>query len=141
MARGYTLPELLLALAVASILLGIAVPRLGRALDRIEVDAAAAHLVAAHQRARMMAIARSQVVVLSIDSSALMISPRGGGAPLWSEVGPVGSRVVLTGPARKFTFLPEGITLGLSNATLQLSRGASSRTVIISRLGRVRVLR
>jgi prepilin-type N-terminal cleavage/methylation domain-containing protein len=141
MRKAFTLPELVLVLAVASILFGIAVPRLAGALDRIEVETAAAHLIAAHQRARMMAIARNQVLVLSIDASALTISPRGGGAPLWSEIGPAGSRVVLTGPARQFTFSPEGITLGLSNATLQLARGASSRTVVISRLGRARVLR
>jgi prepilin-type N-terminal cleavage/methylation domain-containing protein len=141
MRKAFTLPELVLVLAVASILFGIAVPQIARALDRIEVDAAAVHLAAAHQRARMMAIARSQVLVLSVDATALMISPRGGGAPLWSEIGPAGSGVVLTGPARQFTFSPEGITLGVSNATLHLARGASRRTVVISRLGRVRILR
>jgi prepilin-type N-terminal cleavage/methylation domain-containing protein len=141
MRRAFTLPELVLVVAVAGILVGIAVPLVGRALDRIEVEAAAAHLVAAHQRARIMAITRNQVVVLSMDSSALMISPRGGGTSLWAEVGPARSGVALVGPARQFTFSPEGITLGLSNATLQLTRGASSRTVVISRLGRARVLR
>jgi prepilin-type N-terminal cleavage/methylation domain-containing protein len=141
MQRAFTLPELMLVLAVAGILVGIAVPRLAGTLDRIEVEAAAAHLVAAHQRARIMAISRNQVVVLSVDSTALTISPRAGGAALWSEIGPAASGVALAGPTRQFTFSPEGLTLGLSNATLQLSRGGSSRTVVISRLGRVRVRR
>jgi Tfp pilus assembly protein FimT len=141
MRRAFTLPELVLILAVAGILFGIAVPRLKGALDRIEVEAAAAHLVAAHQRARIMAVAHNQVLVLSVDSSALLISSRSGGAPLWSEAGPAGSGVALAGPAGQFTFSPQGITLGLSNATLQLRRGASSRTVVISRLGRARIVR
>lgn len=141
MQKAFTLPELVLVLAVAGILVGIAVPRLAATLDQLEVHAAAAHLVAAHQRARIMAITRNQVVVLSIDSTALTISPRGGGAVLWSEIGPAASGVALAGPTRRFTFSPEGLTLGLSNATLQLSRGGSIRTLVISRLGRVRIVR
>jgi prepilin-type N-terminal cleavage/methylation domain-containing protein len=141
MRRAFTLPELVLVLAVAGILLAVAVPQLTRALDRIEVATAAAHIVAAHQRARMMAITRNQVLLLSIDSAQLMISPRSGGGPIWTAAGPAASGVTLASPARQFTFSPEGVTLGLSNATLQLARGTSSRTVVISRLGRIRVLR
>jgi prepilin-type N-terminal cleavage/methylation domain-containing protein len=141
MRKAFTLPELMLVVALGGILVGIAVPLAARARDSIEVEAAAAHLVAAHYRARIMAVTRNQVVVLSVDSSALRISPPGGGPPLWAEIGPAGSGVALAGPARQFTFSPEGMTLGLSNATLQLARGASSRTVVISRLGRARVIR
>jgi Tfp pilus assembly protein FimT len=131
----------MLALAVAGILLGIAVPRLSRALNQIEVDAASTRLLAAHQRARLMAIARGQVITLSIDSAAVTIVPQNGLIPLWSERGPAAGGVSLAGPTRRFTFSPEGFTFGLSNASLQLARGASRRTIVISRLGRVRVLR
>jgi prepilin-type N-terminal cleavage/methylation domain-containing protein len=141
MRRAFTLVELVLVLAVLGILLGIAVPGLSRTLDRIEVEAAAAHIVAAHQRARLLAITHGQVVRLSIDGARLVIYPRTGLAPLWSEPGPSEARVTLAGPTRQFTFSPEGFTLGLSNASLQLVRGASRRTVVISRVGRVRILR
>jgi prepilin-type N-terminal cleavage/methylation domain-containing protein len=141
MKQAFSLPELVLVLAVAGILLGIAVTSLIRIMDSIEVDGAATHLVAAHQRARMMAVARGQVLTLSVDSARLSITPSDGSPALWSESGPGESRVRFTGPARRFTFSPEGITLGLSNATLRLDRGASSRTIVISRLGRVRIAR
>jgi prepilin-type N-terminal cleavage/methylation domain-containing protein len=141
MRRGFTLPELMLILAVTGILLAIAIPQLSRAMDRIEVQAATAHLVAAHQRARMMAITRGQVLTLSVDSAELRIAPASGGVALWSEAGPATAGVSLAGPTRHFTFSPEGFTLGLSNASLLLTRGSSTRTVVISRLGRVRVLR
>lgn len=141
MRRAFTLPELMLSLAVASILLGIALPRLAQAVDRVSVEAATAQILAAHQRARVMAITRGQVLTLSVDSSRLSISPRSGGAALWTEPGPAASRVTLDGPTRRFTFAPEGISLGLSNASLRLSRGSISRTVVVSRLGRLRVLR
>lgn len=141
MRRAFTLPELVLVLAVAGILLGIAVPPLNRTLDRIEVEAAARQIVAAHQRARIMAITRSQVVLLTMQPTELAIQGRGEDTPLWSEPGPAASGVSLAGPPRQFMFSPEGLTLGLSNSTLRLARGLTSRTVVISRLGRVRVVR
>ena len=141
MRRGLTLPELVLVLALGGILLAIAVPPLVSVLDRIEVGAAAGHIVAAHRRARVMAITRSEVLVLSVDSADLTIRQRGTTAPLWSEPGPAASGISLAGPTRRFTFSPEGFSLGLSNATLHLSRGAATRSVVVSRLGRVRIAR
>lgn len=141
MRDGFSLPELMLVLALISILLGIAAPHLSSAIDRVEVGAAASRIAAAHGRARLMAITQSRVVILSVDSLALTIRRRGLPTPLWSEAGPVSSGVSLTSTSPTFTFLPEGYTMGVSNATLRLSRGAATRSVIVSRLGRVRVIR
>ena len=141
MRQAFTLPELLLVLAVAGILLGIAIPRFSATLDRIEVAAAASHIASAHQRARLMAVTQSTVAVLSVDSLALTIRQRGLMTPLWSEAGPAAHRVSLAGPGRQFTFSPEGFSMGISNATIRLTRGSATRTVIVSRLGRVRVTR
>lgn len=141
MRRGFTLPELMLILALVAILLGIALPSLSRAMDQIMVEAATSHLVAAHQRARLMALARGQVLTLSIDSATVSILPRSGAAPLWQAAGPAAAGVHLDGTIQQFTFSPEGYTLGLSNASLVLRRGSSARTIVISRLGRIRVLR
>ena len=139
MRQAFTLAELLLVLAVGGTLLGIAIPRFSAALDRIEVAAAASHIASAHQRARLMAVTQSLVTVLSVDSLAVTIRRRGLMTPLWSEAGPAAQRVSLAGPAHQFTFSPEGFSLGLSNATIRLTRGNASRSVIVSRLGRVRV--
>ena len=141
MNRGYSLPELMLVLAVVGLLLGIAVPRFSQAMDYIAVDAAATEVIAAHQRARMMAIARGQVLTLDIDSTQLRIALPRAATTLWIQEGPAGAGVRLSGATRRFTFSPSGVTLGLSNASLLLSRGPSIRTVVFSRLGRVRVLR
>ena len=141
MRKAFTLPELLLVLAVLGILTALALPRLSQAIDRIEVEGAANRLITAHRRARVMALARGQVVLLSIDSTQLTISQPAQTEPLWTDVGPAASGVQLAGPARQFIFSPGGTTLGFSNATLQLSRGSTTRTVIISRLGRIRIER
>jgi len=140
MRRGVTLVELMLVLAVAGILFGVAMPALSLLLDSLAVHAAVSHIGAAHARARLLAIARGQVITLAIDSARIAISPRNDTIPLWSEEGPSAQRVHLEGAQRQFTFSPEGFTLGVSNASLQLSRGAIRQTVVISRLGRVRVL-
>jgi prepilin-type N-terminal cleavage/methylation domain-containing protein len=139
MRRGFSLPELVLVLALGGILMSIAVPRLSGALDRIEVHAAANRVIAAHQRARMMAVIQGRVVVLSVHQDRLSIHRRDDTISLWAEPGPASSGVALPGPVRQFTFSPEGLTLGLSNATLRLARGAATRTVVVSRLGRIRV--
>jgi type II secretion system protein H len=141
MRKAFTLPELMLVLALVGILTGLALPHLSGAMDRIEVVGAANRLIAAHQRARIMAITRGQVVVLSIDSARLTISSQGGIDSLWSDIGPAATGVELAGSARQFIFSPQGITLGLSNATLELSRGSTTRSVVISRLGRIRIVR
>ena len=141
MPRGFTLPELMLSLAVAGLLLGIATPQLSGAMDRINVETVTSQIVGAHQRARMMAIARSQVLTLDIGPTQLSIAPQGSDRSLWTAAGPADVGVTLAGPTRRVTFSPTGVSLGLSNASLVLSRGASVRTVVFSRLGRVRVLR
>lgn len=141
MRRAFTLPEIMLVLAVMGILLGFALPSLSRAMDQIELEAATGRVVAAHRRARLMALTRGQVLTLAVDSSRLSIVPHGGAVPIWQEAGPAASGARLEGATRYFTFSPEGYTLGLSNATILLTRGSSSRTIVISRLGRVRVHR
>jgi prepilin-type N-terminal cleavage/methylation domain-containing protein len=141
MQRAFSLPELVLVLALGGILLALAIPPLNDTLDRIEVSAWAHHIAAAHQRARLMAVTHGQVLVLSVDQNQLVIREGIDATTLWSQSGPGASGVTLVGPTRRFTFAPEGLTLGLSNATLRLTRGAASRTVVVSRLGRVRITR
>jgi general secretion pathway protein H len=141
MRRGFSLVELVLVLAVSGLLFGIALPRLSAAMDQIEVSAAANHLLAAHRRARILAIVRGEVLVLTVSAEGLVIRARGTADSIWAEDGPASAHVVLEGPPRQFTFLPEGLSMGLSNATLRLTRGAAARTLVISRLGRSRVVR
>jgi Tfp pilus assembly protein FimT len=141
MRRAFSLPELVLVLAFSGILLVSSIPLLWRVWDRLQVEAAASQLVSAHQRARMMAVLHGRVVILSMASDSLSIRAASETAPLWLEPGPESKGVALQGPRRSFTFSPVGLTLGLSNATLLLSRGAASRTLAVSRLGRIRIVR
>jgi Tfp pilus assembly protein FimT len=140
MRRGATLIELMLLLAIIGTMTAIMTPRLSGYADRLAVDRAALDIVSAHRRARIIAILQSRMIELTIDSNMLAIRPRGAATDTWQMPGPAAQRVALAGPSRTITFSPVGISVGLSNASFLLSRGAVTRTVVVSRLGRVRVV-
>ena len=140
MRRGATLPELCLTLILVGAVLTIALPRLHGLADSLAVDRAAHEIAAAHGRARIAAVLQSRVLELTVDANALTIRAGGATTPIWRGEGPAANRVTLAGPARTLTFSPVGITLGLSNASFQLTRGSAIRTVVVSRLGRIRIV-
>jgi len=139
MRRGVTLIELVLVMTVAGILAGIAYPRVGQLLDGIAVERAARAIAMAHRHARAVAIVRGRRTQLSIAADTIRLRPVGDTSDSWAHPGPVASGVLLAGPPRVVTFSPVGLATGVSNATYVLTRGASRRTVVVSRLGRVRV--
>lgn len=139
MRRGFTLLEISLALAVIGLTFGIALPRLNALRNSLAVSRAAEDIVAAHRRARVLAVLRSHAVVLSVSADTLTIRAVGASADLWGAPGPATAGVSLFGPLRRMTFSPVGLAMGLSNASFPLARGSATRTVIVSRLGRIRV--
>jgi prepilin-type N-terminal cleavage/methylation domain-containing protein len=139
MRRGFTLLESALVLAVIGLTFGIALPRLNALRNSLAVSRAAEEIVAAHRRARVLAVLRSRPVVLSVSQDTLTIRPAGAPADIWGGSGPAAAGVSLSGPLRRITFSPVGLAMGLSNATFPLGRGSATRTVIVSRLGRIRV--
>jgi prepilin-type N-terminal cleavage/methylation domain-containing protein len=141
MRPGFTLPEVALALVIAGLLLGIALPRLTALKQEVTVEQAAQSLVSAHRRARTLAITRGHPAILSVADRSLRITLNGAAQPHWLAPGPLDQGVSVTGTPRDLTFSPLGITTGLSNASFELSLGSSTRTVVISRLGRIRILR
>jgi Tfp pilus assembly protein FimT len=141
MRSGHSLPEVALALVVAGLVLGIALPGFTAVKQEVAVEQAALSLVAAHRRARALAVARGHPAVLTVAERSLRITLGGAPLPHWTAPGPLEEGVAVTGVPRDLTFSPLGITAGLSNATFRLTLGAASRAVVVSRLGRVRIVR
>jgi len=141
MRSAFTLPEMALCLAVAGLTLGIALPRLGALRDSLQVERAAREIAGALRRARITAILQSRLIELSVGPDALAVRLEDSATTLWAGPGPATAGVTFGGPARTLTFSPVGITTGVSNASFRLSRGGAARTVVVSRLGRVRILR
>jgi Tfp pilus assembly protein FimT len=129
-----------MTLILVGLVLTIALPRLHGLGDSLAVDQAAHELAAAHRRARMSAILQSRAIELTVDANDLVIRYPGDTTRVWRAAGPAAARIVLAGPQRTMTFSPVGITTGLSNASFVLTRGAATRTVVVSRLGRVRIV-
>jgi type IV fimbrial biogenesis protein FimT len=143
MRRGFTLIELVLVLAVVAVLAGVALPSAWRAYDAIAAERAAQAIVAAHRVARFSAIMRNCRTLLTVQADSLMVRAieSGDTVTLWRRAGPAADGLRLTAPARTLGFAPNGLPLGVANATFQLERGSAIRRVVVSRLGRTRIER
>ncbi len=141
MRHGLTLPEIAMVLAILGLVTGIATLRIARVWDSLAVEQEAQRIAAAHRRARITAIMRGRPAVLSVGPDSLGIELTGPPHNLWGAKGPAASGVTLAGPVRRIAFSPAGYSTGLSNASFKLSRAAAGRTVVVSRLGRVRITR
>ncbi len=142
MQRGVTLLELIFVLVITGMLVLLVMPAVSGLGDRYRVGAAAQAIADAHNRARIQAVLQSRVVELEIRPDSILIrAPLANGAlPLWSEIGPARNGVAFSSPARILAFAPTGITLGFANATFVLTRGSARRQVVVSRMGRVRII-
>ena len=133
MRRGYSLPELLIVLAIVGLLTALALPPARRLLDTVAVENGARQIRAAHLRARMHALAFGQTTLLELGADTIRIRSISGPDTtlIWQSAGPAADGLTLSGPI--------GITMGLSNGTWHLTFGTVSRDVIVSRLGRLRI--
>jgi type IV fimbrial biogenesis protein FimT len=157
--RGLTLIEILLTLAVAGVLLGIAAPSYSALMQRLASEAAARQLFSALTLARTQALATRQAVIVCPGRGAC--SGDGGwdagyivgidanrndrlepGEPLLWQSSPAPRVTILSNTGRpQVRYLPTGRASG-SNATFRvcprLPVAGASRTLVINNTGRVR---
>lgn len=140
--RGVTLIELVVALAVAGAIAGLAFWSAARWADRARVEDAAGRLLDAYRRTQSVARAwgRPAELVVSPDSLVIRAVWHGESTEVWRAAGPAHAGVSVSPPSHTAGFLPSGAATGVANVTHLLSRGAARRQVIVSRLGRVRVV-
>lgn len=143
MRSGFSLVELLLVLAVVSLLTLIAAPRVAARLDSLRTENAAQQLAGAVGRSRLLASVRGRTAELRVGDSSFVIVIGAGvdSEVVWHAAGPAMAGVALDGAPRVHRFAAGGLGLGVANATYTLTRGTAERRVIVSRLGRVRIER
>jgi prepilin-type N-terminal cleavage/methylation domain-containing protein len=141
MTRGFSLAEMLLALVVLALLLGLGAPRLRAAGDRLAVGRAADRVALAHRRARTLALVHQGPVRLVLAADTLAARGMEPGAPAWGAAGPAADGAALEPALDSVTYAPNGLAVGAANGRYVVRRGGMAAEVLVSRLGRVRVLR
>ncbi|HSJ64460.1 MAG TPA: GspH/FimT family pseudopilin [Gemmatimonadaceae bacterium] len=136
--RGTSLIELVVALALLSIVLLVAVPASAALRDRASVRSASTELAAALALARSVSVAEARVTAVRLDTAsgtAVVLTPTDTliDLPLAARYG-----VGLSATRDSLAYGPTGRGYGAANTTLTLRRGRASDTIVISRLGRVR---
>ncbi len=142
MTRGATLLELLLVLAIMSLLALLAYPRIEAQRDRLAVEHQASAIVAAHREARMAALTWNRRAELIIHPDSLAVQTIAGPDTqvVWVRPGPSTDQVTITGSSLPIEFAPNGLSMAFSNRRYVLSKGSVSRQVVTSRPGRIKVL-
>ena len=134
---GFTLPELLVVLLLASIVLGLAFVRLGAAADRAAVRAAVSDAASVFIGARNAAIYRRAPVAVHVDTlSALLVTRADSIVLRRRDLHAFG--VHLSASRDSMAFDGRGLGVGAANLSLVVRRGRAVDTLFVSRLGRVR---
>jgi prepilin-type N-terminal cleavage/methylation domain-containing protein len=140
MAKGFSLVELAVALAIIAALAAVGLPRLQPILDRIETDRAAREVTTAMAVARHGAVLQAVRARLTIAADSLRIDrlQPDGWTAWWRRPGPAehGVELVVSNPI--VVFGPTGMGWGASNTMVVLRRGSQVETITMSRVGRVK---
>ena len=138
--RGVTLPEMLMVLIIIGLLASLAMPPLGRALDRLAVDDAASRYESLHELARTTAVTRGRLSRVQLDSArhtAVLELKRAPTAWDTLQTRDLG-RARLSASQTMVTFSPIGIGFGASNTRIVFTAGVAAETVTVARTGRLR---
>ncbi|MEO8453187.1 MAG: type II secretion system protein [Gemmatimonadota bacterium] len=139
---GVTVLELLVCLVILGAVAALLVWPSIRFDDRLRVEAEAGRLLEAYREARRWALVGNTTAELVVTADSLTIRAQFDGLPImvWQEPGPVRSGVSLMPPTHVTAFTSRGLAGGVGNVAHVLTRGAARRQVVVSRLGRVRVM-
>ncbi|MGH8182511.1 MAG: GspH/FimT family pseudopilin [Rhodanobacteraceae bacterium] len=159
--RGFTLTELLIALAIAGILAMIGAPAMGSLLARTRDASTEAMIAGSLRHARSAAVMHNARVLVCPSRDGQRCQPDedwqhgwivardsdhdgqpdAGKPVIASQAGmPAGTRMITSAGRRQVAFQPVG-SAGGSNVTFTIchARGRSGRSVIVSNSGRVRM--
>ena len=139
MRPGLTLAELLLVCTFLGLVAGIAMPRVGDALDSIRLQQAAHEVAGALTLARAAAIRRAEYARVIVDESRGEVRVESGTDTLLRRELSGLHRVALFASRDTVTYAPSGLGYGVANSTIVVSIRARAETVTVSRLGRMRL--
>jgi prepilin-type N-terminal cleavage/methylation domain-containing protein len=140
--RGFTLIEVLVALAIITIMAGALAPMVARQISHSRVNGAAQATVGELEMAVSLAARQRRPVRVSVDGTtkSLLIADRASGQMIGRRA--YGSQTehkleTLSMSPASFDILPHGVAT--SAATVTVAIGSYSRRVTVSRAGHVRL--
>jgi Tfp pilus assembly protein FimT len=143
--RGVTLTELLTGIIIIAVVAGLGIPSAVALGDRLAVERQAAAVMEGYQRARLAALVSLQTARLTVrpDRTTVFLLSNHPGVPdstlAWDRPGPSSDGVMLRSSPGPVTIGPSGIAIGVGNGRYVLERGRASRSLVASRLGRLRI--
>lgn len=140
--RGFTIIEVLIVIGLIGLMAAIALPRIGDALVRQNVQSGRAAVVSTHAKARAVAIQRGVASAFVISGNTLLVVSRN---PVTGAVDTVGApndlydrygvSVVTTRDTLRFD--PNGIGADGGDTQITVTRGSHTESVDINSVGRV----
>jgi prepilin-type N-terminal cleavage/methylation domain-containing protein len=135
---AFTLPELLLVLAIVGLLALVGIRQLQLYLDRLATRGAVVQAALMLGRARDESVAQHTAVTLRLDSAAGTLALRARGELLATQAIGRDRGVTLSANRDSITFDARGLGYGAANMTLIVRRREAANTLVVARLGRVR---
>lgn len=136
--RGFTLPELLIALVVLGIAAGLVLRGAAHLADGAAVRGAAAEVRSAFALARGLAVRRAERAAVGLDTVAATVIVQQRGDTVLRRPLALLYRVRLGATRDSAAYGATGVGYGGSNLRVLVRRGLAAETVVVSRLGRVR---
>lgn len=133
-----TVAELVVALAIVTVLVALAMPEVARQADRIAVRAAVGDLDALFAGARELAISRRAGVAVRLDSVGGTARIEAGGRALRVRDLRTVYGVRLAATRDSMAYDGRGLGHGAANLRVVVERGEAVETLLVARLGRVR---
>ncbi len=136
--RAVTLVELLLALTLIGVILGIGTASLAGVGNRATLRGALVGLMGSLDAARGAAVRLGEPVTLTSDATLVTVVGSSDTSAIQRSNLAADRPLGLAGLASPIRFGPAGIAIGVSNRTLRLAAHQDTLKVILSRLGRIR---
>lgn len=136
-----TLVEVVTAVGLVALVTAATVRGWAAEVDRTRVTEAESAVVQAYRAAQQAARTRGRPAVLLVTPDRLEILSAGVAdtAIVWTGPGPAAVGVGLSPRRHQAVFGPSGMANGAANVTHTFWRGAVTRQVVVSRLGRLRI--
>lgn len=138
MRRAFTIIELAITLCILSVLSAITMPWAGKLLDRIHVRSAVLEIESLFSGARHIAIARSALATVEIDTARQRIDISVGADTLRTGMISAHHDVRLAANRIRMSYSATGMGYGAANLSVFVRRSSAADTVFVSRLGRLR---